>query len=141
MKKLWEVIVSDKVGADVQKKIKRLLQPFSSVGQPEVCLFCDTKTTWTINNKPLCPACSVKYGFAKSDRVPDPCEICGQQGEWCTAGEPVHSLCFVHRDEWLHWKIPELVHIDLGKQPEKWHRVWGEGWARFVACMKEKGSL
>ena len=141
MKKLWEIVVSDKVEPEVRKKLKRLLQPVDSVGQPEKCYFCNTETTWTINRKPVCPACSVLYGFIKEDYLPDPCEVCGKQGEWCTAGEPIHSLCYIHRDAWFHWKIPFLDYIDLKKQPEKWHQAWEEGWAQFVAFMKEKVNV
>lgn len=141
MKKLWEIVVSDKVEPGVQKKIKRLLRPVNSVGRPWPCLFCDIETTWTINNQAVCPSCSVKYGFASKDRIPDACEICGKQGEWCTEGKPIHSLCFGHRDEWLHWEQPELRHIDSTKQPKRWLKAWDECWARFVACMKEKASV
>ena len=139
--KLWEIVVSDEVDADVKKKLKRLLQPISSISHPAKCLFCDTFTTWTINDKPVCPACSVKYGFVKNDRIPDLCEVCGQQGEWCTDGEPVHSLCYKHRDDWFHWKNPELDFINRGKQPEKWNQVWDEGWRKFVAFMKERAGV
>ena len=137
--KLWEIVPSDKLDAEVRKKIKRLLRPVLDVRQPDKCYFCATETTWTINKKHVCPACSVKYGFANDYRIPDPCEVCGRQGEWCTDGHPVHSLCFVHRDGWFHWKKPELDNIDSKKEPEKWHQAWDEGWARFVACMKEQG--
>ncbi len=140
-KKLWEIVVSDEVDAEVKKKLKRLLQPVASVHLPGNCLFCDTETTWTINNKPVCPACSVKYGFAKADRIPDPCEVCGRQGEWCTDGDPIHSLCYVHRDAWFHWKRPELEFIDSKKQSEKWHQAWEDGWARFVTFMKERDGV
>jgi hypothetical protein len=140
MKKPWEVVVQDGIEPEVKKKLKRLLQPVPSVRGPEKCLFCGTMTTWRINNKPVCPACSVKYGFDKADRIPDPCEVCGRQGEWCTEGDPVHSLCYVHRDEWFHWSNPKLNHIDHKKQPEKWHQVWEEGWAEFVAFMKERDA-
>jgi len=135
--KSFEIVASDKLDADIQKKIKRLLQPVLSIGQPAKCLFCDTETTWTINNKPVCPACSVKYGFMKNDRIPDPCEVCGRQGEWCTDGDPVHSLCYIHREAWFRWGRPELEFIDRKKHPEKWSEAWDEGWAKFVAFMKE----
>ncbi len=141
MKKPWEIVVSDKVDVDIQKKIKRLLQPVLSVSRPEKCLFCGTDTTWIINRKPVCPACHVQYGFIKKDRIPDPCEVCGLQGEWCTEGEPIHSLCYIHRDAWFRWKTPELEFIDHKKQPEKWHQVWEEGWARFIALMKERDGV
>ena len=63
MKKLWEVVFSDKVAADMQKIIKKVLKPDLSVGRPQKCLFCSADTTWTINRKPVCPKCSVQYKF------------------------------------------------------------------------------
>lgn len=134
--KLWEVVVKDNIEPETQKKIRRLLQPVLSVSRPGKCQFCDTVTTWTINNKPVCPACHVQYGFIKKDIIPDPCEVCGRQGEWCTEGEPIHSLCYIHRDAWFHWKNPELDFIDHKKQSEKWLQVWDEGWNRFTTFMK-----
>lgn len=136
--KLWGIIASGKLEPEVQKKLKRLLQPVLSVSRPEKCQFCDTATTWAINGKPVCPACHVLYGFIKKDRIPDLCEVCGRQGEWCTEGEPIHSLCYIHRDMWFHWKNPELDFIDHKNQPKKWLQVWDEGWAKFVAFMKER---
>ena len=141
MKKLWEIVVSDKVEPEVRKKLKRLLRPVDSAGRPEKCYFCDTETTWTINCKPVCPACSVLYAFIKEDYLPDPCEVCGKQGEFCTQGDPIHSLCYKHRDDWFKWKMPELAFIDSKKQPEKWSQVWDEGWARFIALMKEREGV
>ena len=136
--KLWEVVVKDSVEPEIRKKLKRLLKPVLSVNRPDKCWFCGTDTTWTINDKPVCPACHIKYGFMPKDRVPDPCEVCGKQGEWCTEGDPIHSLCYIHRDAWFRWTSPELGFIDSRKEPEKWHQVWEEGWNKFIACMKEK---
>jgi len=138
MKKLWDVIVSDKIDADIQKKIKRLLQPIRSVGRPQNCLFCGIDTTWTLNGKPVCPKCSVQYGLLGEQWLLDPCEVCGKQGEWATEGDPQHFLCYIHRDEWLHWKNPELDYIDSKKETERWHQAWEEGWAKFVSFMKER---
>lgn len=136
--KLWEVVVSDKVEPELRKKIKRILKPTRSVGRPQKCLFCGVDTTWTINDKPVCPKCAVEYGFLDKGWLPDPCEVCGRQGEWWTEGDPGHFLCYRHRDEWFHWKTPELEFLDLEKQPDKWNKAWEEGWSRFVAFMKEK---
>lgn len=136
-KKPWEIIVSKEVEPDIRKNLKRILRPELSVGRPRNCLLCGTDTTWTINGQPVCPACHVKYGFISADRVPDLCEVCGRQGEWCTDGDPVHSLCWRHRDAWFHWSMPELGLFNKKIAPEKWHQVWEEGFARFVAAIKE----
>lgn len=143
MKKLWEIVVSDKVPADIAKKIKKLLKPHQSVGIPQKCLFCDVSTTWTLNGKPVCPECSVQYKFLGERWLLDPCEVCGRQGEWATVGPPQHFLCYQHCDEWLrgNWRSPELGYIDREKEPEKWRQVWEEGWARFVALMKERDGV
>lgn len=141
MKKLWVIVVYDIAGPETQRKLRRILKPVDGVGNSLPCDLCGRVTTWTINSRPVCPGCSVKYGFVAADRVPDPCEICGEPGEWCTEGDPVHSLCYRHRDDWFHWKIPELDFVDSKKQPEKWKKVWEEGWSKFVAFMKEKASV
>ena len=139
--KLWEIAVSDKVDPEVRKKLKRLLRPTLSVTGPAKCYLCGTETTWAVNNENVCPACNLKYGFMPDYAIPDSCEVCGRQGEWCTQGDPVHSLCFIHRDQWFHWKTPELDYIDSRKEPEKWCRAWEEGWTRFIACVKEQVSV
>jgi hypothetical protein len=136
--KLWEVVVSDKVEPEIRKKIKRLLKPTHTVARPQNCLFCGVDTTWTINDKPVCPKCAVEYKFLGEQWLLDPCEVCGKQGEWATASDPQHFLCYTHRDEWFHWEIPELEFIDSKKQPDKWDKVWEEGWSKFVAYMKEE---
>lgn len=136
----WQIAVSGKLDFETRRKIRRLLQPVFSVHVPGKCLFCGMLTTWTINNKSVCPNCHVKYGFVKKDRIPDPCEVCGLQGEWCTEGKPIHSLCYIHRDEWFHWERPELKYIDHKKEPERWDQVWEEGWSKFISCMKEKNK-
>ena len=138
MKKVWDIVVSDKLPVETQKKIKKLLRPSSHPGishyGPQKCLFCGELTTWTINDKPVCPKCAVGYKFLSELWLLDPCEVCGKQGEWGTDNRnpPQHFLCYYHRDEWFHWSIPELRLIDSKKEPEKWHQVWDEGWARFV---------
>ncbi|GAH56941.1 unnamed protein product [marine sediment metagenome] len=140
--KPWEIVVSDKIEPQLRKKVKRLLKPVLSVaGSPAKCELCGTDTTWTVNNRRVCPACNVQYGFTPGYVIPDACEVCGKQGEWCTDGEPIHSLCYIHRDVWFRWKNPELEFIDHKKQPEKWHQAWEEGWAKFIAFMKETASV
>jgi len=134
-------VVSDKVAPDIQKKIKKLLKPYRSVGRADKCLFCGVDTTWTLNKKPVCPRCAVRYKFLGEQWLLDPCEVCGKQGEWATEGDPQHFLCYIHRDAWFHWNIPFLDFIDHEKQPEKWYQAWEEGWAKFVAFMKEKVSV
>lgn len=137
--KSFEVVVNAKIEPEIQKVIKHVLKPVHSIGQPEHCFFCDTDTTWTINNKPVCPKCAVQYGFLSKQWLLDPCEVCGKQGEWATEGDPQHFLCYIHRNIWFRWNIPELQFIDGRKQPEKWHQLWDEGWIKFVSCMKERG--
>jgi len=142
MKKPWEIVVSDKAEPEIAKKIKQVLKPTQSVGRPQKCLFCGVDTSWTLNGKPVCPKCSVQYKFLGEQWLLDTCEVCGKQGEWATDGPPPqHFLCYRHRDEWFHWNKPELAYIDSRKQPEKWREAWEEGWARFVALMKEKVSV
>jgi len=143
MKKLWEIVVSDKVPADIAKKIKKLLKPHQFVGRVEPCLFCGVDTTWTLNNKNVCPKCSVEYGFLGERWLLGPCEVCQGQGEWATSGDPQHFLCYRHRDEWFYASppAPELRLIDRKTEPEKWRQTWEEGWAKFVAFMKEKVSV
>lgn len=113
--KPWEIAVKDNVEPEIRKKIRRILKPYHSVGRPQNCLFCSIDTTWTINDKPVCPKCAVEYGFLDKGWLPDPCEVCGRQGEW-------------------------LDFVDRKKEPERWHQVWEDGWSRFIACMKEKHS-
>ncbi|MBA7660377.1 MAG: hypothetical protein GH143_02540 [Calditrichaeota bacterium] len=136
--KPWELVVKDSVEPDIRKKIKRVLRPARSVGNPQKCLFCGIDTTWTINDKPVCPKCSVEYGFLDKGWLPDPCEVCGRQGEWWTDGDPQHFLCYRHRDAWFHWTTPELDLIDQEVNPERWHQAWVESFGRFIACMKER---
>ena len=143
--KLWEVVVSDKLPTEVQKKIKRLLRPGMGVSHygPKKCLFCGELTTWTTNDKPVCPKCSVQYGFRSDLWLLPPCEVCGKQGEWGTDNRnpPQHFLCYVHRDAWFHWEIPQLHYINGQKEPEKWQEAWNEGWSRFITYMKEQVSV
>ena len=140
-KKLWGIVVNNEIEPEIRKKIKRLLQPVDSVRQPAKCYFCETMTTWTINKKNVCPVCSVKYCFIKECYIPDACEVCGKQGEWCTEGDLIHSLCYIHRDAWFKWDLPELKCVDSKKEREKWLQVWDEGWNNFVATMKTKAGM
>lgn len=141
MKKLWLIAVYDIAGPELQRKLRRILRPVDGVGNSLPCELCGKVTTWTINSHPVCPGCCAKYGFVAKDRLPDLCEVCGEQGEWCTQGDPVHSLCYKHRDGWFHWTIPELEFANNKKQPEKWNRIWEEGWTKFIAFMKEEPSV
>lgn len=141
MKKPWEIVVSDEIEPEVAKKIKKVLRPDQSVGHPQKCLFCDVMTSWTLNRRPVCPKCAVKYKFLGEQWLLDPCEVCGRQGEWATDGEPQHFLCYIHREDWFHWGRQELDHIDSRKEPEKWRQAWEESWARFVAFMKERDGV
>ena len=138
--KLWKVVVKDTIAPEIQRKIKRLLQPILEVYQPGKCFFCGTLTTWGISRKNVCPACHVKYGFVSADRIPAACEVCGRQGEWwCAGGKTAHSLCYIHRDAWFHWRrSPELDYINSEREPEKGEKVWEDVWNKFVAFMKER---
>ena len=137
--KLWEVAVKDSVEPEIRKKIKRLLKPVLSVHLPGKCQFCGTDTTWTINNKPVCPACHVKYGFVSKDRIPDPCEVCGRQGEWCTEGDPIHSLCYIHRDAWFDWTREPFLPRGYWKLLENERDIaWQKAFAEFIQEMKAK---
>jgi hypothetical protein len=136
--KLWKITVSDKADPEVAKKLKRVLKPFHDISQrPQKCLFCGVETSWTINDKPVCPKCSIDHGFLDKGWATDPCEVCGQQGEWWTEGKTPHFLCHIHLHDWFHWKIPELDFIDGEVDPEGWSKAWGTGWNRFIAHMKE----
>jgi hypothetical protein len=140
MKKSWDIIFNDKLPAEVQKKIKRILRPTQpDITRPQKCLFCGELTTWAVNGKPLCPKCAVKHGFLSVGWLLDPCEVCGKQGEWSTSpprDQQQHFLCYQHRDQWFQWTIPELRFIDGRKEPEKWQQTWNEGWARFIKQQK-----
>lgn len=137
MKKAWDITVNDKLPLETQKKIKRVLRPTHPDilhRGPQKCLFCGELTTWAINDKPVCPKCAVQYNFLSKLWLPNPCEVCGKQGEWST-DDWEHSLCYLHRDEWFHWTIPELQYIDQ-TEPEKWKQAWKEGWDRFIKHLK-----
>ena len=134
--KYWVISANDKLEPELKRKLRRLLKPILSVGRPGKCEFCGMMTTWIINKRLVCPACHVKYGFLPQWKLPDKCEVCDGQGEWCPQGDPQHSLCYIHRDKWHHWEIPELKFIDSRKQPEKWNQAWEAGWAKFVSFMK-----
>ena len=133
----WQVAVSGKLDFETRRKIRRLLQPVFSVDVPGKCLFCGILTTWTINNKPVCPNCHVKYGFVKKDRVPDPCEVCGTQGEWVCGKDDQHSLCFRHRDAWFDYtrEVPLPRGYDRLPEDEK-DIAWEKRFSDFVQEMK-----
>lgn len=137
--KIWDIAFKKDTSTEVQKLLKRILKPVISVGRPQKCLFCGENTTWAINNNPVCPRDSALYGFMNAEYLPDPCEVCGKQGEWCTEGG-THSLCYVHRDAWFAWSNPELGFIDSKVEPEKWEQVWEEGWKKFIDFMKERAT-
>jgi len=139
--KPWEIVIKDNIDPGIRRKIKRILKPVRSIGNPQKCLFCGIDTTWTINHQPVCPKCSVEYGFLGEEWLGGPCEVCGRQSEWWTEGDPQHDLCYIHRDAWFHWTMSELGLIDSKVEPEKWHQAWAEGWARFIAAMKEREKL
>jgi hypothetical protein len=97
-KKVWRVEVEHTLEPEVQRMLRRVLKPDLSVaGSPGKCVFCEEKTTWTINKCYVCPRCNAKYGFMREDYLPDPCEVCGAQGEFVCGEHDEHSLCFRHR--------------------------------------------
>ncbi len=137
--KLWEVVVKDSVEPEIQKKIKRLLKPVRSVGRPQNCLFCATDTTWTINDKPVCPKCAVGYGFLGEQWLLDPCEVCSKQGEWATEGDPQHFLCYIHRDAWFDYSREVPLPRGWDKLPkEEAAAAWEKRFNDFVQEMKDK---
>jgi hypothetical protein len=135
--KPWKITVSDKADPEVAKKIKRVLKPAHDVGRPQKCLFCEIETTWTINDKPLCPKCCVDYGFLDKGWLPGLCEVCGRQGEWWTE-ENQHFLCHIHRDAWFHWVLRQEKFESTAAHGPEWQQNWERNWGRFIAEMKEK---
>ena len=132
MKRSWEIVVKESVDFDLRRRIKRVLRPTFGIATPGKCAFCSTPTTWTINNSHVCPACSVVYGFMSADRIPDLCEVCGKQGEWCTEGKIVHSLCFTHRDTWFRWTRAGQGKLEYEKNPDLWEAAWEKNFAEFI---------
>ena len=126
---------------EVQKKLKRILKPVLSVlggRQYKPCDLCETETSWTVNNRPVCPKCQVVYNFVKADRIPDACEVCGAQGEWVCGKDDQHSLCCRHRDAWLDWTKEPFLPRGYDKLPEKEKDIaWEKGFALFIQEMKE----
>ncbi len=93
--KPWKIVVSDKIDPELQKKIERVLKPTRDVGRPQKCLFCGVETTWTINDRPVCPKCCVGYGFLDKGWLPGPCEVFNPfQG----FGAELHSLNILFAD-------------------------------------------
>ena len=140
--KLWEVVVRDSIEQEIRRKIKRLLKPTHSVGRPQNCLFCGVDTTWTINDKPVCPKCAVGYEFLGEQWLLDPCEVCGKQGEWATDGDPQHFLCYIHRDNWLSWDTDRNYLLKGSeKLPEvEKHLVWEKCFNTFIQEAKRMGA-
>lgn len=143
LKKLWKIEVSDTLTPEVQKIIRKVLKPDSSVaGNPGKCIFCGEETTWTINEQYVCPRCSGKYGFINPDYLPDPCEVCGAQGEWVCGANNEHSLCFRHRDAWYDFTRSEL-NMAAYNQASKADRsvAWDKCFADFIQscrCVKKE---
>lgn len=126
---------------EIQKKIKRILKPVLSVlggRQYKPCDLCGTETSWTINNHPVCPQCSVKYGFIKASWLPDACEVCGRQGEWVCGKNDQHPLCCRHRDAWFDWTKEVSLPRGWDRLPEdEREATWEKRFSDFVQEMKE----
>jgi hypothetical protein len=137
MKKNWKIVVKDSIDSDLRRRIKRVLRPTFGIALPGRCSFCSTQTTWIINSSHVCPACSVIHGFSTAARIPDPCEVCGQQGEWCTQSGKVHSLCFTHRDTWFQWTSGTWQgKPDYKKETNLWELAWEENFTKFIISSK-----
>ena len=125
---------------EVQKKLKRILKPVLSViggRQYKPCGLCGIETSWTINNHPVCPLCSIKYGFLTKAYDYGPCEICSRQGEWLCGKDDQHSLCCRHRDAWFDWtKEPFLLRGYHNLPEEEKDIAWEKGFALFIQEVK-----
>ena len=141
--KYWEIVIAPDLDAEVRRKIRRVLKPVTSVApNPGGCVFCDEKTTWTINNKLVCPRCSAKYGFVNPKWLPDACEVCGQQGEWVCGKDDQHSLCWRHRDAWFSWTREPFLPRGYDKLPEsEKHAAWEKSFATFIQEMKTREGI
>ena len=126
---------------EVQKKLKRILKPVLSViggRQYKPCGLCGIETSWTINNNPVCPLCSIKYGFLTKAYDYGSCEICSRQGEWLCGKDDQHSLCCRHRDAWFDWTKEPFLPRGYDNLPEKEKDIaWEKGFALFIQEMKE----
>ncbi|GAH90697.1 unnamed protein product [marine sediment metagenome] len=130
---------------EVQKKLKRILKPVLSVlglWQYKPCALCGTETSWTVNGRPVCPKCSVKYSFIKADRIPDVCEVCGAQGEWSCGKDNQHSLCCRHRDDWHCWnEARNFLLKDYANLPEdEKDVVWERCFNTFIQEAKQRSE-
>lgn len=118
----------------IRRRLKYISKPDTSVGNVRPCLLCSTKTSWTVNKYPVCPSCQGKYGFCKKEWLPDPCVVCGAQGEFVCGEHDQLSLCYLHRDAWFNYSkiFPQDV------PDEKWAEVWDRTFAEFVQVMKAR---
>ena len=127
--------------SDLRKRIKRILRPVLAVGPGhQKCELCGEQTSWTINNKFVCPRCSVKYEFLTKAYLYDPCEACGKQGEWLSGGSRQHSLCYLHRDAWFHWRGREGKLAGFQPGDEAFEVMWQRVFAIFVKEMQEEAA-
>jgi hypothetical protein len=141
MKRPWTVDVVATLETREQRLVRLALKPVLDVApNPGKCIFCDEETTWWINQRYVCPRDTAKYGFCKEEYLPDPCEVCGGQGEWTAGDRCEHSLCFRHRDDWMRWsRQPGLFPGHDKMTPAEWNTAWEKAWARFIKEAKERG--
>jgi len=130
------------IGVDdplIKRRLKRVAKPDLGVGHIRPCLLCGKETSWTVNKHPVCPLCQAKYGFIKKDWLPDPCEVCGAQGEWVCGDEDQHSLCHRHRDAWYDYTKEVPLPRGWDKLPEEEKgATWEKRFNDFVQEMKDK---
>jgi len=121
----------------IRRRLKRISKPDLSVGNIRKCLLCGLETSWTVNSQPVCPLCQGKYGFVKKDYLPDPCEVCGAQGEWVCGKNDQHSLCWRHRNAWFVWTKEPFLPRGYHKLPENEKDIaWEKAFATFLQEMK-----
>lgn len=138
MGKVWKIEVASTLDPEVQKIVRKVMKPDLSVaGNPGKCVFCEEETTWTINKRYVCPRCNAKYGFIRQDYLPEPCEVCGAQGEWVCGEKDEHSLCFRHRDAWFDFSKSDLNMAAYRQAPEtEKGRAWDKCFADFIQRAK-----
>ena len=136
MKKIIEIQVNLD-DPELCRKLKRIMKPHLSVGRVSKCELCQTETSWTANNRPVCPKCQGEYGFVNKNWLPDPCEVCGNQGEWVCGENDKHSLCHRHRDSWFDYtkEVPLPRGWDKFPKDEK-GAAWDKRFNDFVLEMK-----
>lgn len=134
MKKPWKMDVDSKVEPMARKMLRRVLKPIlDTTSFAKKCLFCEGETSWRINERPVCPRCTTKYGFVKEEYLPNPCEVCGGQGEFVLGENCEHGLCWRHREVWFDWcRQPNLLPDSNKMSKEEWSKAWDEVWARFI---------